>query len=160
MGRIAAKSCCYRKPRTTDLRSWLWGAALKGRSEHSLRAYAWGVLGYGINRQLTISVLTNPGSTCRQFLPHQPSIVSGLIIFVGSGLTWMISQPYPNPLSKAVLQLYSPREYSIFKMKSVSPSTFPDPFWTAPDHFPATDTRRGTREIDKPCLVGLEYGLL
>jgi len=83
-----------------------------------------------VNRQLAISVLTNPGSTCRQFMPHQPSIVSGLIIFVGSGLTWTISQPYQNPLSKDALQFYPPRECSKLKMQSVSPSTSPNPLLT------------------------------
>ncbi len=41
-----------------------------------------------------------------------------------------------------------------------SPSTFLDPFSTVPVHFPATDTRCGTREIDNPCLVGIDYGSL
>jgi len=38
------------------------------------------------------------------------------------------------------------------------PSTSPDPFWTTPVYFPATYTRRGTQEIDKPRLVRLDYG--
>ncbi len=56
------------KPRTTDVSPWLWGAALTGRSEHSPRtiqlkhrpqsygvhprAYARGVLWYGVNPPL------------------------------------------------------------------------------------------------------------
>jgi len=31
------------KPRTTDLRPWLWGATLTGRSEHSSRTIVVGV---------------------------------------------------------------------------------------------------------------------
>jgi len=38
------------KPRTTDLRPWLWGAALIGRSEHSPRSNR---AGYGTHRFLT-----------------------------------------------------------------------------------------------------------
>jgi len=132
------KSCFYRKPRTTDLRPWLWGAAHTGRLEHTsprlprsdkqeetkcifgprvltstsyascsirIGAYARGVLRYGVNRQLTFSVLTNPGSTCRQFMPYQLSIVSGLVIFVGSGL---IEGRIQDDLAQRLVFLYEP----------------------------------------------------
>ncbi len=39
----------------------------------------------------------------------------------------------------------------------LSPSTFPDTISTAPVHFPTSDTRRDTQEIDNPCLVGIDY---
>ncbi len=75
---------------------------------------------------------------------------------------WRMANIMPDPrgLSKDVLQFCLLRECSKLKMQSVSPSTFPDPFSTAPVHFPTTDTRRGTQEIDKPNPVGLDYWLL
>jgi len=40
-----------------------------------------------INRQATISVVTNLGTIRVQFVEHQPRIAYALIIFVGSGFT-------------------------------------------------------------------------
>ncbi len=49
-GRFKYALCDFSKPRTMDLRPWLWGTTLAGSSEQSSRAHARGVLWYGVNR--------------------------------------------------------------------------------------------------------------
>ena len=64
------------------------GLALRELQNNHPCTYVQGVLWYGVNRHLTISVLTKPGSTSRQFTPirkkgpevDRPSLPLSMII--------------------------------------------------------------------------------
>jgi len=59
-----------------------------------------------MNQQLTISIITDLRSRCRQLVQHRPSIAYGLRIFIGSGLTtwiWVDEQSQHPPPSANIL---------------------------------------------------------
>ncbi len=52
--KLTFRICQFRKPRTTDLRLWLWGTALAGSPEHLPREIA----GRGVHKALTEMIIS------------------------------------------------------------------------------------------------------